>query len=104
LFSVLSENNPALSQRVKTISVDGSCNGYQHLSAMGLDPIGGRATNLIPGVTQEDVYQWVADLVRRIVEIDAQKPGPIGDAARQLPGKIDRGLVKVPTMTIDDRG
>jgi len=24
------------------ISMDGSCNGYQHLSAMGLDPIGGR--------------------------------------------------------------
>ena len=30
------------------ISMDGSCNGYQHLSAMGLDPIGGRATNLMP--------------------------------------------------------
>src|SRR5580693_10340565 len=30
------------------ISMDGSCNGYQHLSAMGLDPIGGRATNLLP--------------------------------------------------------
>src|SRR6266566_1373512 len=29
------------------ISMDGSCNGYQHLSAMGLDPIGGRATNLM---------------------------------------------------------
>jgi DNA-directed RNA polymerase len=81
------------------ISVDGSCNGYQHLSAMGLDPIGGRATNLIPGVTPEDIYQWVADLVSRIVEIDAQRPGPIGDAAWQLLGKIDRGLVKVPTMT-----
>jgi DNA-directed RNA polymerase, mitochondrial len=29
------------------ISMDGSCNGYQHLSAMGRDPIGGRATNLM---------------------------------------------------------
>src|SRR5438105_4384598 len=30
------------------ISMDGSCNGYQHLSAMGLDRAGGHATNLMP--------------------------------------------------------
>jgi len=45
------------------ISMDGSCNGYQHLSAMGLDPIGGRATNLMPfddgEADPEDIYQWV---------------------------------------------
>jgi DNA-directed RNA polymerase len=28
--------------------MDGICNGYQHLSAMGRDPVGGRATNLVP--------------------------------------------------------
>src|SRR5215467_13209589 len=39
------------------ISMDGSCNGYQHLSAMGLDPIGGRATNLMPHDDPEDIYQ-----------------------------------------------
>ena len=32
------------------ISMDGTCNGYQHLSAMGRDPIGGRATNLLLGL------------------------------------------------------
>jgi Autographiviridae RNA polymerase len=42
------------------ISMDGSCNGYQHLSAMGLDPIGGRATNLIGLEDPEDIYQWVS--------------------------------------------
>src|SRR5205823_3870566 len=59
------------------ISMDGSCNGYQHLSAMGLDPIGGRATNLMSGANAsptgrshqlmafedpEDIYQRVSDL------------------------------------------
>ena len=45
------------------ISMDGSCNGYQHLSAMGLDPIGGRATNLMPFDDPEDIYQRVCDRV-----------------------------------------
>src|SRR6267378_5231281 len=62
------------------ISMDGSCNGYQHLSAMGLDPIGGRATNLMPfrearaqqgeasSDDPEDIYQWVSDLICRRME------------------------------------
>jgi DNA-directed RNA polymerase len=54
------------------ISMDGSCNGYQHLSAMGLDPIGGRATNLMPFDHPEDIYQWVSDLVCRRMEREAR--------------------------------
>src|SRR5262249_9130779 len=65
------------------ISMDGSCNGYQHLSAMGLDPIGGRATNLMARGARarqgeassdddpDDIYQWVSDLVCRRMEVDA---------------------------------
>src|SRR5207247_10049044 len=54
------------------ISMDGSCNGYQLLSAMGLDPIGGRATNLMPCDDPEDIYQWVSDLVCRRMEREAR--------------------------------
>src|ERR1051325_9978222 len=53
------------------ISTDGSCNGYQHLSAMGMDPVGGRATNLIGLDAREGIYQWVSDLVCRRMSIDA---------------------------------
>jgi DNA-directed RNA polymerase, mitochondrial len=81
------------------ISMDGSCNGYQHLSAMGLDPIGGRATNLIPFEDPEDIYQWVADLVCRRMEIDARGKGPNAEAARQLLSIMDRELAKNATMT-----
>jgi DNA-directed RNA polymerase len=75
------------------ISMDGSCNGYQHLSAMGLDPIGGRATNLMPFEEPEDIYQWVSDLVCRRMEADA------GEIARQLLVIMDRELAKNATMT-----
>src|SRR5207253_8121323 len=62
------------------ISMDGSCNGYQHLSAIGLDPIGGRATNLIPCDDPEDIYQWVSDLVCDRMRIDAAGNGPNREA------------------------
>jgi DNA-directed RNA polymerase, mitochondrial len=81
------------------ISMDGSCNGYQHLSAMGLDPIGGRATNLIPFEDPEDIYQWVSDLVCGRMEIDARGKGPNAEPARQLLAIMDRELAKNATMT-----
>ncbi|HLH30166.1 MAG TPA: DNA-directed RNA polymerase, partial [Terriglobia bacterium] len=94
------------------ISMDGSCNGYQHLSAMGLDPIGGRATNLMPREARarqgeasidddpEDIYQWVSDLVCGRMEIDAAGNGPNAEFARQLLAIMGRGLAKNATMTI----
>jgi DNA-directed RNA polymerase len=106
------------------VSMDGTCNGYQHLSAMGRDPIGGRATNLVPGNEPEDVYQRVADRVSLRIRRDAENDGrreararqgeaskdeararqgeaskDDADAARQLLGKIDRSDVKHATMT-----
>jgi DNA-directed RNA polymerase len=105
------------------ISMDGSCNGYQHLSAMGLDPIGGRATNLMPFDDPEDIYQRVSDLVCRRMECEARaraereresaKPqskcaassnaaagnGANAGAARQLLPIMDRELAKNATMT-----
>ena len=51
------------------VSLDGSCNGLQHLSAMGRDPVGAQAVNLLPGERQ-DVYQIVADKVNQAVPSD----------------------------------
>jgi len=70
------------------ISVDGTCNGYQHLSAMGRDPIGGRATNLVPGNKPADIYQEVADQVSRRVQKDAENAG--GREARARQGEASR--------------
>src|SRR5712691_11169231 len=79
--------------------MDGTCNGYQHLSAMGRDPIGGRATNLIPTDEPQDIYQENADHVSRRIRRDAETFGPDQDTAQQWFGLIDRNVVKHATMT-----
>ncbi len=105
------------------VSMDGTCNGYQHLSAMGRDPAGGRATNLVPANAPQDIYQNVADLGNSRIQRDADTPGgeararqgeaSRGEAqarqgeasrddqeqAKQLIGKMDRSNAKHATMT-----
>lgn len=43
------------------ISMDGSCNGLQNLSAMLRDEVGGRATNLTNNEVMEDIYRRVSE-------------------------------------------
>lgn len=45
------------------IAFDGSCSGIQHFSAMLRDDVGGRAVNLMPSDTVQDIYKIVADKV-----------------------------------------
>jgi DNA-directed RNA polymerase len=79
------------------ISMDGSCNGYQHLSAMGLDH-GGSATNLMPCEEPEDIYQQVCDLVRGRMEAEIAGNGANADIARQLLAIMSRDLAKPATI------
>ena len=78
------------------VAMDGTCNGLQHLSALGRDPEGGLWTNLVPGPKPQDIYQQVAGrLEKRVMEAAAQ-----GNAlAARWIGAIDRVLVKPSTMT-----
>jgi DNA-directed RNA polymerase len=79
-------NDPEFISRLP-INVDGSCNGLQHLSAMGLDSVGGAAVNLLPGPRQ-DIYQLVAD---RVTELAVGTPWE---------GRVTRKTVKRAVMTI----
>jgi DNA-directed RNA polymerase len=45
------------------IAFDGSCSGIQHFSAMLRDERGGRAVNLLPSETVQDIYKLVSDEV-----------------------------------------
>lgn len=83
------------------IAMDGTCNGLQHLSAMGLDEIGGKATNLIPGTKPEDIYQKVADLLKDRIKANAEagKKEAIEYLRNTAISKIDRELAKRATMT-----
>ena len=72
-----------------SVSWDGSCNGLQNYSAMLLDEVGGKATNLIPSDTPSDIYTEVALKVESLLS-----PGSAWK------GKVTRGITKRPTMTL----
>ena len=78
------------------ITMDGTCNGFQHLSAMLRDDQGGRATNLA-GKVPNDIYTRVAKKVKKEVVANAAK----GDAWAQqwLSLGLDRAVVKPGVMT-----
>lgn len=78
------------------IPLDGTCNGLQHLAAMGLDGVGARATNLCADVERQDIYETVASKVRDAVELDAAK-GVV--EALQWHGRVDRDTCKRAVMT-----
>jgi DNA-directed RNA polymerase, mitochondrial len=77
------------------VALDGSCNGIQHLSAMGLDPIGAQATNLRPGERQ-DIYTLVKERVESIVATHAATGDAIASAWLNT---ISRQTVKRAVMT-----
>jgi DNA-directed RNA polymerase len=77
------------------VSVDGSCNGIQHFSAMLRDPVGGAAVNLIPSDKPQDIYAIVAEIVRKYY----QNLGS-DDSQRWLKLGITRKLTKRPVMVL----
>lgn len=82
------------------ISMDGSCNGLQNLSALLRDEVGGAATNLTANATMADIYQIVADKTRERMEAD--RPESAEDESRRLRWLnhgISRKVVKRTVMT-----
>jgi DNA-directed RNA polymerase len=80
------------------VNLDGSCNGLQHLAAMGRDEAGCRATNVIGSKDgkRRDIYDEVKESVKDQVAIDAGK----GDELAKLwRGNVDRDTVKRAVMT-----
>lgn len=80
------------------ISMDGSCNGLQNLSALLRDEIGGRATNLIPQEVMADVYREVAEATLK--RLHAMPLDEAGIVARWRTAGIERSMVKRAVMTM----
>ena len=83
-------------------SMDGSCNGLQHLSALLCDSVGGAAVNVAPQDRPQDVYQRVADLVLSKLELFAATGDRLAGlwlSYHQQTGIVNRKLCKRPTMT-----
>ena len=83
-------------------SVDGSCNGLQHLSAILRDERGGRATNLIPATLPQDIYTEVADEAMKAVLKDAEQGEIL--AKKFIEFGINRSLTKRPVMIVPYSG
>jgi DNA-directed RNA polymerase len=66
------------------VSVDGTCNGLQHLTMLMRDQDGAVATNLTPSDKPQDIYQRVADEANRLLGTK----------------KVTRKMAKRPTMTL----
>jgi DNA-directed RNA polymerase len=68
------------------IAFDGSCSGLQHFSGLLRDEIGGRAVNLTPSPTVQDIYTIVAEKVNLVLRKDAQEGTP-DDVKRDAAGE-----------------
>ncbi|KAH3678246.1 hypothetical protein WICPIJ_008881 [Wickerhamomyces pijperi] len=75
---------------------DGTCNGLQHYAALGGDVEGATQVNLVPGDRPADVYSYVAGLVIKRLEKEAEKGDEV---AKVLKDKIKRKVVKQTVMT-----
>ncbi|CAB4165052.1 RPO41 Mitochondrial DNA-directed RNA polymerase [uncultured Caudovirales phage] len=86
------------------IALDGSCNGLQHYSAALRDPIGGKATNLIPNEKPSDIYGEVGTetkaTVLPLVQAGADPGTPAWFAAKWIEFGIDRKITKRAVMTL----
>jgi len=82
------------------ISMDGSCNGLQNLSALLRDEIGGQATNLTANETMEDIYRRVAEAATvRLRAMRFDDPAQEAIRLKWLAFGIARAVVKRSVMT-----
>ena len=79
------------------IALDATCSGIQHFSALLLDPIGGRYTNLIPQEKPGDIYKAVAEVVNAQIEEDYKQDRIV---AQQWRGHVNRSICKPNVMTL----
>jgi DNA-directed RNA polymerase len=79
------------------VAFDGACNGLQNFSARLKDPIGGKATGLVPGEKPADIYSEVARTAQQIIDRDAAAGNEV---AQRWVGKMTRKLAKRNTMTV----
>ncbi|CAI5760158.1 unnamed protein product [Candida verbasci] len=77
------------------IHQDGSCNGLQHYAALARDCAGGKAVNLTPSETKQDVYIEVQQLVKKKLEANFEN----NELAKFFHSILSRKLVKRPVMT-----
>lgn len=86
------------------VSMDGSCSGIQHYSAMLRDSIGGTAVNLVPDTKPHDIYNDVAKVVKVKLESltceTENEDSKVAAGWLTIQDGITRDLCKKPVMTL----
>ncbi|EGV61505.1 DNA-directed RNA polymerase [Yamadazyma tenuis] len=92
-FLKISEFSGDISEYKSRVPIhqDGSCNGLQHYAALSQDSGGGKAVNLIPSETRQDIYNEVLETILTKVE-----DTPIDSIIGKI---ITRKVIKRPIMT-----
>ena len=81
------------------VSMDGSCNGIQHLAALSRDAEAGAQVNLTPTKKPSDIYATVAArLIKNLKELNPAKSKDAEMRDRWLAYGINRTLTKRPVM------
>lgn len=81
------------------ISMDGSCNGLQNLSAMFRDEVGGNATNLTNNAVMQDIYANVAAAATKRLAAMVLEDDEAAMRDKWLAHGISRKAVKRSVMT-----
>lgn len=83
------------------VAVDGTCNGLQHFSAIGLDPVGATATNLCDSETPNDIYSQVCGEINAIIDqhCSETEADPKRFPCWAWRGHVTRSVVKRSVMT-----
>lgn len=85
------------------VAQDGTCNGFQHYSAIGRDPIGAQYVNVTPGPRPNDLYASIMNLADDLMKKEVEKEKDnferlrIASLSRSI---MERSLVKRPIMTL----
>lgn len=92
--------NPITFRSHLPISMDGSCNGLQNLSAMLRDEVGGQATNLTRNEKMEDIYRRVAEATVKRMQAKSYEDADM-EALRVmwLEHGVSRSVMKRSVMT-----
>ena len=102
LASCLALTYPEYASRVPVQS-DGTCNGKQHLAALGRDEDGAKSVNMKPSEAfdpREDNYADVSDCLHKVIADDASSKPQAKLASKYLGSRKDRRTVcKQPSMT-----
>tara|TARA_Y100001938_G_scaffold9028_1_gene11065 strand:+ start:1445 stop:3850 length:2406 start_codon:yes stop_codon:yes gene_type:complete len=83
-------------------SIDGASNGLQLLSLLMLDPVGAKATNVLPTECPNDIYQDIANAAAERLQLAAAGGDEL--ARTWLSFGISRGCTKRPTMVVPYSG